>query len=114
MTDDEALELALARFKKHPYWGKQIDYMVEGKPNPHGGHFIEPMTERQIAEFASSVLQSEALNLAPWETVPCHARVDGMGSDGSVKLLARMEAAGISRWHPSPLEALEAAALCAC
>jgi hypothetical protein len=106
MNDDEALALALRLFEKHPRWKDHVPQMRTGKPNPHGGWFISPKSDREIAEFAASVLQSENLNLFPHEYPPCDAGVDCEGKDGSLKLLAKMEAAGVSRWHPSPLEAL--------
>ena len=73
------------------------------------GIFCQPQPWQEVAEFAAALCQRDALNLTPWEDPPCRAHVDAMGGDGSVKLLAKMEAAGISRWHPDPLRALEQA-----
>ncbi len=42
----------------------------------------------------------------PWETPPCHP--DGTCKGPAAALFRKMQKAGISRWHPDPLSALEA------
>ena len=62
----------------------------------------------ETATFAAFSAQSRALALQPWESPPCIA--DGFHGDAaSRKLLRQMLAAGISRYHPDPLGALEEA-----
>jgi hypothetical protein len=108
--DREALELAMQVVMRDPRRAEHIKGKLEGShPNPRGGFFCPPEPWQKVAEFAASLCQSKALGLRPWENPPCHAHVDPMGGDGSVKLLAKMEKAGISRWHPDPLRALEEA-----
>jgi hypothetical protein len=60
---------------------------------------------RRAAEVAAFDVQCRALNLPP--APPCVARVRG-GSRAS-RLLRRMLRRGISRYHPSPLRAIEEA-----
>src|SRR5262245_43141350 len=65
----------------------------------------------EVARFAASHCQSQALNLFPWQDPPCW----GTGCIGfdpdpdAVRLLEKMLAHGVSRWHPDPLAAIEAA-----
>jgi hypothetical protein len=62
---------------------------------------------RRAAEIASYDAQCRSLNLAPWQAPPCAA---GRGDKGPAgHLWRRMRRRGISRWHPRPLEAIEAA-----
>jgi hypothetical protein len=54
--------------------------------------------------------------LKPWESPPCEADEDAELAEASAfnnhreaqKLLRQMLAAGVSRWHPDPIRALEA------
>ena len=52
-----------------------------------------------------------ALRLHPWEMPPCLGDLDnGSGRDEQAwALLKRMRKVGVSRWHPSPLEACQKA-----
>ena len=62
----------------------------------------------EVASFAAFSAQCRSLALQPWESPPCIA--DGFHGDASArKLLRQMLAAGISRYHPDPLGALEEA-----
>jgi hypothetical protein len=107
MTDKEALELSIKIASRDKSRAGQLQEMLAGKPNPHGGWFIEPSPWEKVAAFAAYCCQAAALKLSPHEIAPCNAHVDCMGDDSSVKLLAKMEAAGVSRWHPDPLAACE-------
>jgi hypothetical protein len=64
----------------------------------------------EVARFASYSCQSDALNLKPWDEPPCVAREhDPNERDKKAqRLLRKMLAAGVSRYHPDPLAALEA------
>lgn len=72
----------------------------------------------RTAKFAAHRCQEKSLHLTPWECwPPCAVNVDDVDAPGcahqgiskSAKLLRRMLALGISRWHPDPLAAIEAA-----
>lgn len=111
--DKQALELAMKIMGRDRRWGPALQERLDGEryanPLPNWEWIFEPQPWQEVAEFAAALCQRDALNLTPWEDPPCRAHVDAMGGDGSVKLLAKMEAAGISRWHPDPLRALEQA-----
>jgi hypothetical protein len=87
--------------------------MLKGKPNPHGGWFVPPQPWEEVARFASYSCQMDTLNLKPWEAPPVNLgdRVaddvfDLRGFGQARKLLDKMTAAGISKYHPDPLKAL--------
>jgi hypothetical protein len=60
------------------------------------------------AIFACECVQHLKLHLKPWELPPCVCEVDGPADDGGVKLLKRMLAVGVSKYHPDPMKAVEA------
>ena len=62
---------------------------------------------QQVAEFAAYCSQMKTLRLKPWESPPCWS--DGKGNDPKDKLCRKMLKAGISKFHPVPLAALEEA-----
>jgi hypothetical protein len=70
----------------------------------------EPWAE--VAMFATFCCQTRSLALQPWDLPPCCADEDG-DSDGvdcdAIKLLRTMLAAGVSRFDPDSMTALEAA-----
>jgi hypothetical protein len=103
-TDRLALKLAIETARREsPGRRQQIDSMLGDRP------------WREVAEFASTCCQGRALRLKPWEVVPCDWHPDDMDADqlrgahAAAELRARMAKANISRWHPDPLRALEAA-----
>jgi hypothetical protein len=69
------------------------------------------------AEFASCSVQREALRLKPWQLAPCEVDAGDVDAPGyehrrtaqAAKLLRRLLAAGLSRWEPDPLGALNEA-----
>jgi len=72
----------------------------------------------RTAQFASQRCQEISLHLAPWECwPPCAVAVDDVDEPGlthrgigkSAVLLKRMLRAGVSRYAPDPLAAIEAA-----
>ena len=72
----------------------------------------------RVAKFAAQRCQEIALHLQPWECwPPCAVSVDEVDAPGfehrgvsqSAALLRRMLACGVSRWHPDPIAAIEAA-----
>jgi hypothetical protein len=91
---------------RDPFRAGQLRAMLDGKPDGRGGWFIPPEAWEKVAKFAASCCQVDALNLKPWEMPPCHPGIDPLRGDGSLKLRAKMDAAGISKWHPDPMAAL--------
>jgi hypothetical protein len=107
--DQAALELALEQLRKEPGRPEQLDWKIE-----HDGW-------QDTAEFAAYCRQSRTLHLRPWETPPCwvidpdsppdfgEGESAGRNYDGraqAAKLLRKMLALGISRWHPDPRAAI--------
>jgi hypothetical protein len=72
---------------------------------------LQRRTRLAVSQFCSFHRQIEALKLKPWEVPPCLGHLDnGSGRDEQAwRLLKRMQKAGVSRWHPSPIAACEAA-----
>ena len=77
----------------------QIDEMLKDEP------------WERVARFAARCCQSRMLNLPPWDLPPCSvSEDDDSESDAeAVKLLRKMLAAGVSRYAPDPMAAIEAA-----
>jgi hypothetical protein len=96
MTDQLALEEAMRIARLEPGRSRQLDAKLKDE------------SWRDVAEFAASCVQSRALHLKPWETAPCDIYDDDPDSPGK-RLLKRMLEAGVSRYAPDPLAALEAA-----
>ena len=71
----------------------------------------------EVAEFAAYHCQIHALSLKPWQSPPVHIDEDADEPDSAErepntaarKLLRRMLRAGVSRFDPDPLAALERA-----
>ena len=78
---------------------QQIDNMLGDRP------------WREVAD-SRALRPGQKLALRPWEIVPCELidrYLDGdplRGGDAAAKLRDRMAKLGISRWHPSPIEAI--------
>jgi hypothetical protein len=63
-----------------------------------------------VAKFAAHCCQRRSLHLLPWEAQPMYGDVDASWRDPKAeKMLQQMLAAGISKFHPDPLAALEEA-----
>ena len=64
---------------------------------------------QDVAKFAAYCVQGDILQLRPWEPAPCEVEIDGTRpqDQGARRLLKRMLHAGISRWEPDPLRALD-------
>ena len=99
--DRAALELALQQTlaEKDQSRVEQVQSMLKGR------------TRLEVSQFCSFHRQIEALRLHPWEMPPCLGDLDnGSGRDERAwALLGRMRKAGVSRWHPDPMSALEKA-----
>ena len=61
---------------------------------------------QEAAMFAASCCQSRSLHLDPWSLPPCHGDSDNHHDPAARKLLRQMLDLGVSRWHPSPLDAV--------
>src|SRR6516165_10822771 len=94
--DREALQLAMVQAREGPDGrADQLDRMLQRRP------WFE------VARFAAAHCQCRALKLLPWELPPVWS---GVGDDPEAdKLWERMQRAGISRYHPDPMAALEKA-----
>ena len=60
----------------------------------------------EAATFAAYHCQSDSLHLLPLESPPCWGDSPHHPDPAANKLLQRMLAAGVSRWHPDPMAAL--------
>jgi len=108
-TDIEALKLAVAQARSEsPERAQQIDAKLAEGP------------WEEAAMFAAYVCQTTSLRLKPWQVPPCMMDEDDPDIDDpdaddvmdirqAGKLLRRMLAAGVSRWHPDPIAAMEIA-----
>jgi hypothetical protein len=107
LADRAALTLAIATARKHsPADREQIDDKLTRES------WIE------VATFAAHECQEWSLRLRPWQCwPPCTVEIDDVDEPGleyrgisaSAALLRQMLALGISKWHPDPLTAIEAA-----
>jgi hypothetical protein len=95
--DLDALQRAMVQVRKH---GKTRRAQIDEKL------LDEPWCD--VAEFAAYVCQTRALNLKPWESPPMHGDVAGAPATAA-ELLRKMLDAGISRYEPDPMAALEGA-----
>jgi hypothetical protein len=94
-ADHAALELAMASIQRDPTRAEQIASM------------LREQSWFDTAVFATSCCQSDALKLKSWDLPPCEIdESDDQRSPGA-RLLKRMLASGISRFHPDPLTALK-------
>ena len=108
-ANQAALELALSRILGDPEHSQhaQIKAKLE----------TEPWAE--VARFAASSDQIDALSLKPWQAPPSHIddpeAIIALGTAHpdykAAKLLQKMLAQGVSRYAPDPLLAIEKAKL---
>ena len=100
--DRAALQAAIEELLRlAPTWNETVAAMLQAQP------------WEQVAAWAAGVCQVRNLHLRGWECPPCDTNSEvvsvNYGSRPSeVALLRRMLAAGVSRFDPSPLEALAA------
>jgi hypothetical protein len=110
-TDKAALELAIEVTRKEsPARRQQIDDFLSSPL------WVRPWIE--VATFAAGCAQERALRLQPWQPPPCHINDipaalavsdEGSGWRAAALLLQRMQRCGVSRWHPDPIAACNAA-----
>jgi hypothetical protein len=97
-ADQAALELAIAMYRAQgKVQAQEIDDMLATRPWD------------DVAEFAAYSQQFSNLKLRPWHTPPCCVAIDDDDAQAAA-FLRKMLDAGVSRWHPNPLRALEEAA----
>jgi hypothetical protein len=108
--DREALERAMELARREPGRREQLDSKLAGG---------EPWED--VAMFASGCLQGRTLQLKPWEILVCdieeddipdlmHSRVPDMeGRRKAARLLRRLLQLGLSKYEPTPVEAIAAA-----
>lgn len=90
-----------------------------GRARQIDGMLADGRAWSEVAKFASYCAQADALHLQPWEFPPVWINDldqalnatpdDARHIRNAALLLQRMLAAGISRWHPDPVAACEAA-----
>jgi hypothetical protein len=96
--DQEALQLAIERCRaEDAERDRQIVRMLGERP------------WRRVAEFAAYSCQMVNLKLQPWDFPPCWVEPDDYRHRQAAKLLREMLEAGVSKYHPDPLAAIEAA-----
>ena len=104
--DRDALERALVACRAvSAARAKQLDSKLHDEP------------WEEVAQFASSCAQGRALDLMPWQSPPCRANLgalsepfgDPRAAPESAELLRRLLDAGLSRFEPDPLGAIEEA-----
>ena len=109
-ADKAALERAIELYRAgSPTQRKTIDVL-----------FARGDSWENIARYAAFHMQVTNLHLPPWQPAPCDIGNRNMaavltetdeqrGYRAAALLRARMERCGVSRWHPSPVAACEAA-----
>ena len=104
--DRAALELAVKLCRAESVHAEQIADKLKDEP------------WETVAEFCAYHCQMDSLNLKPWEIPPCEINNPDDPDDlprpyagryEAAKLLKRMLAAGVSKYHPDPLAAIAAA-----
>jgi hypothetical protein len=107
-ADEAALKLAISMARAEDKGrAEQIDHFLASRP------WIE------VAQFAAGHCQGLALNLPPWQSPPCdfHGDIEACVQDpdsspghrSAAQLLLWMQCCGVSKWHPDPVAACEAA-----
>jgi hypothetical protein len=99
-VDRAALERAMEIAKRDLLRAEQLE-----------GKLLQGDPWAEVAEFAAYSCQIHALSLKPWQSPPCHADEDDPDEQDkkAQHLLRKMLAAGVSRFDPDPLAALERA-----
>ncbi|MGC2454720.1 MAG: hypothetical protein WA592_18355 [Pseudolabrys sp.] len=101
--DRDALKLAMEIASRDPGRAQQLKAKLKDEP------------WEKVSQFAAVCCQETVLQLKPWQTAPCTisdpdnpgaGRSEHEGRAEAARLLKRMLAAGVSRWYPDPLAAL--------
>ena len=103
-TEKEALARAVKLYRaQSPPAPKQVDEMLRDDP------------WQEVAEFCAYACENRLLRLQPWRDPPCIASLDNLtkphgdqrGERESAEWLRRLLDAGLSRFEPDPLAAIE-------
>jgi hypothetical protein len=102
-VDREALDRALKIAQRDPGRAAQVQSMLKDRPR------------RAVQEFCAYSCQISALSLKPWQSPPCHIDENADEPDNPSRepdtaareLLRQMLRAGVSRFEPDPLTALQ-------
>jgi hypothetical protein len=110
-ADKAALERAVEIYRAAGRWQRStIDSLI-----------ARGDSQEEVGRYAAFHCQCEQLGLAPWQVAPCDVRdiardlvrtderAERTGLRSAAQLLRRMLAAGLSRYEPRPLQALERA-----
>jgi hypothetical protein len=98
-TDQAALELAVAAARKDPAEARRIDHKLA-----RGDDWLD------IATSCAYHCQMVSLGLLPWQSPPCTAHItEPRRDERAIALLHHLLAAGLSRYEPDPVAALERA-----
>jgi hypothetical protein len=92
--DKDALTRAMEMARREPSRRWQLDEMLKDQ------------SWQEVAEFAAYHCQNRTLRLKPWESPPMNFDEDEDDDSPGCALLIRMLAAGLSRFEPDPLAAL--------
>jgi hypothetical protein len=104
--DRAAFDLAIETARMDPVQGRRFDAMLAADDD-----------YAEIGRAAAYHCQIESLGLMPWMSPPCYPTMSALGApygDAGAKrelaeLALRMQRCGVSRWHPDPVRACEAA-----
>ena len=101
---------------------RAIETMLRSPEAIHRNDFKRRLREakepwEKIGRDAASVCQCRALKLAPWQTAPHQAELNQIDEPGfehrstaaAAAILGKLLSAGLSRYEPDPLGALERA-----
>ena len=104
-NDERAMRLAIKMVRQEgPTSDRQIERMLARE------------SFEKVGKFAAYSCQCRALNLRPWQYPPCWVDSDASyntaddedhGRPAAAMLLRQMLAAGVSRYRPDPIRALE-------
>jgi hypothetical protein len=99
--DRKAMQSAIKELSRsEPTWAATLTNMLQSQPF------------EQVGAFAAGVCQVKNLQLKAWECPPCDSfetQSDCYGArPAEIRLLQRMLRAGVSRYHPNPMQALAA------
>jgi hypothetical protein len=109
--DKAALERAVEQYRAGSRWQRStIDSLI-----------ARGDSQEEVGRYAAFHCQCEELGLSPWQVAPCDVRdiardlvrtddrAERTGLRAAAQLLRRMFAAGLSRYEPRPLQAMEKA-----
>jgi hypothetical protein len=97
--DRDALLRSMSMAMRDPQTARELNDKLAGS-----GEFLPPQPWIDVATTAAYRCQSRALHLKPWQIPPLYCYE---GDKDGEALLRRMLDAGLSRYEPDPLRALD-------